>query len=59
MRVSIASMVAVQSGEEARLQARIAAAAGTMGLDTLRLTAAVVDTVAKEESRIQPRRIRP
>lgn len=42
-----------ETGEEAKLQARLAAASATMGLATLRLAAAVVDTIANEDKRIQ------
>ena len=46
-------------GEEAKLHAAITAATGTMGLATLRLTAAVVDTLAREERRVQRRAAKP
>lgn len=48
-----------QAGEEANLQAAITAATGTMGLATLRLTAAVVDTLAREERRGQQKLAKP
>ena len=44
-----------ESSEESNLQSAITAAIGAMGPDTLRLTAAVVYTLAKEERRLQRR----
>ena len=45
--------------EEASLQATITAATSTMSLATLRLTAAVVNTLAKEEKRVLQREAKP
>ena len=42
------STLRAEMDEGAALQARITAAAGTMALPTLRVTAAVVDTLARE-----------
>lgn len=48
-----------EAGEVGNLQAAITAATGTMGLATLRLTAAVVDTLAREERRAERKAAKP
>ena len=53
------SALHAEADEGAALQARITAAAGTMALPTLRITAAVVDTLARKhepEATLRPSR---